>query len=358
MLPAHMIDSIYDAVVDASLWPAAVAEIGAAFKGVPVALLVNDVQSGAVPLFVTNKLEPWSIERFKRDYSTIDRNPMLRAAMTAAEGKALRLPEMLGKSGYDGSAIYNDLIRPLGVRNYLSAVAVRNATTFGGFELFQSPGARQPGRTEVARFEATARHIGRALKLSACFKSAAPPQKSLEAALHRVGMSVFLVDRLGQLCWHNTAAAALLERRDGLMFTGGRLVADDAAEDRGLASAFMRAVDDVVRISRPSGAPALILRLHHLWRSLATPGASIAVFVNDADRDALTLSNLMRAFGLTRAEARIAIALSNAPGIAEAANALGLSPNTVKTTLQRVFAKTDTHSQAELVRLLYSSLFP
>jgi DNA-binding CsgD family transcriptional regulator len=66
----------------------------------------------------------------------------------------------------------------------------------------------------------------------------------------------------------------------------------------------------------------------------------------------------MRAFGLTRAEARIAIALSNSPGVADAAYALGLSPNTVKTTLQRVFAKTDTHHQAELVRLLYSSPLP
>ena len=354
--PVDVIDGIYDAALDASLWPDAVAGISAAFEGAPVAVLVNDAHSGAVPLFATANLEPWSVDLFRRDYSTIDRNPLLQPAMTAEEGKALRLPEILGEDQYRNSAIYNDIIRPMGVRNYLSAVALRNASVFAGFEVFASPARREPADAEIARFEATARHIGRALRLSGYFGATSAGRKSFEAALDRLEICVFLADRTGRVSWRNEAAAALLERHDGLTLKCGRLAAEDPADDRALVSALICATDAAIRIGRPSRARALTLRLHRLWHSLAAPGASIAVFVKDPDRETLSPSNLMNAFGLTEAEARIALAVSKGQGIAEAASALGLSPNTVKTTLQRVFAKTETHSQAELVRLLVWSL--
>jgi DNA-binding CsgD family transcriptional regulator len=66
----------------------------------------------------------------------------------------------------------------------------------------------------------------------------------------------------------------------------------------------------------------------------------------------------MDAYGLTPAEARVALATSSGLGIQEAALRLGLSPNTIKTHLRRVFAKTGTVRQSELTRLMTSiSLF-
>jgi hypothetical protein len=44
--PARVIDCIYDAALDASGWPDAVAEISGAFNGLPTAALVNDAQTG------------------------------------------------------------------------------------------------------------------------------------------------------------------------------------------------------------------------------------------------------------------------------------------------------------------------
>jgi DNA-binding CsgD family transcriptional regulator len=99
-----------------------------------------------------------------------------------------------------------------------------------------------------------------------------------------------------------------------------------------------------------------MVTLHRLWPSLGSSSGSIAVFVRDPESDHLSAANVARTFGLTEAEARAAVAVSRSQGIADAASALDLSPNTVKTTLQRVFAKTGTHSQAELVRLLFSSI--
>jgi DNA-binding CsgD family transcriptional regulator len=62
----------------------------------------------------------------------------------------------------------------------------------------------------------------------------------------------------------------------------------------------------------------------------------------------------MDAYGLTQAEARVALAASSGASIPETATRLNISPNTVKTHLQRVFAKTGANRQAELARLIAS----
>jgi DNA-binding CsgD family transcriptional regulator len=62
----------------------------------------------------------------------------------------------------------------------------------------------------------------------------------------------------------------------------------------------------------------------------------------------------MDAYGLTQAEARVAVAASSGSTVFESATQLGLSPNTVKTHLRKVFAKTGISRQTELVRLMTS----
>jgi len=63
---------------------------------------------------------------------------------------------------------------------------------------------------------------------------------------------------------------------------------------------------------------------------------------------------LMDAFGLTHAESRIALAVSSGLSIPETASRLGLSPNTIKTRLRNVFAKSGASRQTELARLIAS----
>ena len=57
-------------------------------------------------------------------------------------------------------------------------------------------------------------------------------------------------------------------------------------------------------------------------------------------------------FGLTNAEADVALRLVRGDGLKPISADLALSMATVKTHLHHIFDKTDTHRQAELVRLL------
>jgi DNA-binding CsgD family transcriptional regulator len=58
--------------------------------------------------------------------------------------------------------------------------------------------------------------------------------------------------------------------------------------------------------------------------------------------------------GLTAAETRVAALLGSGLGLTEAAGALGVSRNTVKTHARQVFAKSGVRSSAALARLVAS----
>jgi DNA-binding CsgD family transcriptional regulator len=63
-------------------------------------------------------------------------------------------------------------------------------------------------------------------------------------------------------------------------------------------------------------------------------------------------SRLRELFGLTTAEARLARAMARGTSLQGFATAAGISEGTARAQLKSVFAKTNTHRQAELVALL------
>lgn len=61
---------------------------------------------------------------------------------------------------------------------------------------------------------------------------------------------------------------------------------------------------------------------------------------------------LCRTYGLTSAEARVAVAASRGGSLEELAHSLSSSIHTVKSHLKQVYAKTGVRGRAELVRLV------
>jgi DNA-binding CsgD family transcriptional regulator len=83
------------------------------------------------------------------------------------------------------------------------------------------------------------------------------------------------------------------------------------------------------------------------------------VLVGDPERaDPAQRARFGDLYGLTEAEARTALAVTEAQGLRDLAERLGVRLSTVRTHLQHVFEKTGTHRQAELVRLLMAHRLP
>ena len=81
--------------------------------------------------------------------------------------------------------------------------------------------------------------------------------------------------------------------------------------------------------------------------------AAVMLFIIDpANRRSIPLGHIMDAYKLTQAEARVALAVSSGHNVGEAARLLSLSPNTIKTHLRRIYAKTSTEGQVQLAGLV------
>ena len=91
-------------------------------------------------------------------------------------------------------------------------------------------------------------------------------------------------------------------------------------------------------------------------KDATTPGSAAAIFITDPEsNDNGTGESLMRLYGLTAAESRLAIDLLQGKGLAWAAEQNNMRLNTARCHLKRVFEKTRTHRQAELVRVILCS---
>jgi DNA-binding CsgD family transcriptional regulator len=81
--------------------------------------------------------------------------------------------------------------------------------------------------------------------------------------------------------------------------------------------------------------------------------AAAAMFVQKAALEAPSPQEMIaKLYKLTPSELRVLLAIVQVGSVAEVAEALGIAESTAKTHLHRVFAKTGTKRQADLVKLV------
>lgn len=184
--------------------------------------------------------------------------------------------------------------------------------------------------------------------------------------MDRLPQGVILVNVHCKVLQTNRTAEDILCDRDGLVKDrGGRLTAshsDDTMVLRGLvqkASANDQAspTGGAMTIVRPSGGPSLSLMVTPLDPKMDTGELDepvVSVFVTDPGHQAPKVGMLCKLYGMTPAEARLATHLAGGGSLDQASAAWGVKVSTVRTHLKRIFAKTETSRQADLVRLLLS----
>ena len=140
----------------------------------------------------------------------------------------------------------------------------------------------------------------------------------------------------------------------------------DPHADRTLADTFAAAGNGDAAIGVKGVAVPLVARdgEHHVAhvlpltsgvrRRAATSYAAVAaLFVHKAAFDALSPPEVIaKAYKLTPMELRVMLAIVEVGGVPEVAEALGIAETTVKTHLGRVYKKTDSDRQADLVKLV------
>lgn len=169
-----------------------------------------------------------------------------------------------------------------------------------------------------------------------------------------------------QVLWVNASARAALVDFRGLVISGHRL----RTRRRGDEAALRAAVASTYRVREMAPIKHAVNDRHHAVRLgdgdrgepifawvFAEDGKVMVTFQIPGALD-VKLSLAREAFGLSSAQSALAARLIKGQEIADAATDLGISVNTARTQVSRMFDKTGARSQGALIRALLSLRVP
>lgn len=218
----------------------------------------------------------------------------------------------------------------------------------------RGPGSREFSDREVGRLQSLTPYLQRALQLRR--RLGVGDHLGIErAVLETLGFGCVICDGNGRVLLANEAARAL-EGAGRIVLAASRqdLGAPDAAQSRKLAAL-------IAESAAGGSGGALVLTAAARLFALVTPlprrledrpGHVLVTLRSEASGPPFDADKLRMLFGLTPAEARLALALAAGRSLAEFGAELRVTENTLRTQIASVLRKTDTANQRELVRIL------
>jgi DNA-binding CsgD family transcriptional regulator len=297
------------------------------------------------------------------------RSPLLGFYRKQPEGSVRALGQFAFSPAYRETEYFTDWVRPQGYGDMIgghlvrrpglySWICIRRPDSFGAFHA-----------ADVRAAKRIAPHFGRAVRLKAKIESERTVSRTLCEALECVGCGVLTVDAWGKVISANRAAEIILKVNDGLLFWQGKIACerqeDSAKLQNGLRSAAQPLSSDHnpgtdFAVHRRSGRPLTVhlipLPSRSAWSSFTSSGAVAVLFLVDPELESQRgVYAVVNGYDLTSAEGKVLREIFRCSGLLEAAGKLGVTEATARTHLQRIFSKTDTRNQAELVRLVMRS---
>jgi DNA-binding CsgD family transcriptional regulator len=354
---AALTDLVYEAAVDATAWPVAVAGIADALHAHATTIGIYDTTGSAPPIVAAPRTDPEWLKIFRERWS---KNNIVRERNLALMpvGVPLRFDQLMEQSEWERTSFYNEFCAPQRLNLALLVNLVQNEKAISGAGFYRSWRQGAFAGEDVRLLAALGPHLRRAVALNLRLARVEMERHSSAEMLNRCDHGAILVDESARILFANVAAEAILREGDGLRVRDGRLSAATAASTRALRGMIAGNEDPADRSvvalpcsdGRKMAVQVLPLGAETAW--LAQRAAAI-IFFKDPKAVALPLREDIRVlFDLTRAQAALAREILRGDGVQAAADRLNITRATARTHLLEIFQKTGTRRQAELVRVI------
>ena len=274
----------------------------------------------------------------------------------SAAGRIWNLEELVSRETYASSRIYNEWIRPMGDDTFHCLGGTIQAGAFLAELGFHRGRAQRPFDEEQVRWaNSQLGHLRRMLTIRHKLAAAEGAQAAVTAGLDVIGYAILLLKPDGTLVHANRAGEAMLRRGDGLKLRGGRVRASSHDDDRKLLAAFARCG---ARGGVQAGALLVGRRSGGSYEVSLTPTSMgdsrhIMLIAHDpAAADTSVAGRLRTLYGLTPAEAEVALGLAGGASLSDLAERRGTSIDTVRAQVKAALGKLGCRRQSELVSVV------
>jgi DNA-binding CsgD family transcriptional regulator len=356
-----ILDLIYDAATENELWRRVLTEVADLTRSQGGVLFGQSMRASRVYFDYTGRLD----EECNRAYQERHMQNLWSERMENQPiGRVVFSDEVVELPALRSTPFYEEVLRPQDLaHNGMIALAAKDDFR-AAFSICRSMRQGPFGDDERKCLERLAPHLCRSVMLGFRLDGYRAMQSAAFNVLEQLSDGVVLLDRRARVLFANAAARTF--DAEGTLRLHQKITTYSQSHSQRLAELVRLALEGTPAgsMSMPGRAEGRLLTIlvssvrgkdvGRLADSNMKDAAVLVFIIDPVNRASIPLTRIMDAYGLTQAEARVALAASSGKTMFETAKLLGLSPNTIKTHLRRVFVKTETGRQAELARLMAS----
>jgi len=349
----RVIARIYDAVEDIDLLPEVLSALSDRVGGESAILAIVLKRPGPRPFASLFRLDPESMTRLNTKHMDhLWTHYMLKHAVGVPVASDAFAPlERLRRTDF-----YGEILEPQNIAHAALASVDDRPASRVALSIHRSAALGAFTAGELSALEPFLPHLRRSLQLRSVLERGRCRELLALETLNTLATGVLLLDNGARVLFANDAVRKLHATRDVIVLDDGTLRARHTGQARQLreliASAIRGEPGGALALSRASGGLPLSVLVSPLQGALGRAGA-VAVFLADPGQQAeLSADRLSALYSLTPTEARVAVHIGRTGTIAGVAASLQLGPETVRTHLKRIYAKTGVNRQSALVRLV------
>lgn len=365
---SDFIGEIYDCAIDPSRWDDVLVRLRHAIGAVNAQLVLQELPTGRYLIRKSVNIEPYWLQRQEDMADAIYELgvPILNDKKRPID-EPFSVVQAVPTEVFERNRYVNEWARPQAIGDSAGLIVMQEETRVANFGCGRLEADGPYTEQELAVFRLLAPHLRRAVIISNILDVSTIVSTTLRQTLDTLSVAVFLVDNRARILHANQAGAAMLDDGDAAKRERDCLTTGQPAADKALLAAIARAAQGDsalsaagigVPIKSRSGAVLLAhvlpLNSEHAARDWI-PGGVAAIFVAGASAGPhVAVEALMALFDLTPAEARVVVEMVTGRSVEEIAQTLGIAKGTVRTHISRIFMKTGTNRQGELIALVNS----
>jgi DNA-binding CsgD family transcriptional regulator len=366
----ELITAIYDAALDCALWPDVLSEIVEFVDGRVGGLLTRDSTRQQVNVQWQAGGDPHYMRLYADTYSAL--GPLATSSPGQVE-RIVSIPGIMPYEEFRRGRFFCEWAEPQGLVDVAVAVLDKSARGCAYLTVARDAESGMVDQAMHERLELVLPHVRRAVLIGKAIAFKQAETATFMDVLDGLSVGVFLIDAQGRIVHANAAGGDMLGAGELLRSVGGRLVAGDAQVEHSLrATAAAAASGDqevgtrsiVVPLRRREDDERYVAHMLPLasgarGRAGEAYSAAAALFVRKAELQYPSPPEVIgQTYDLTPAELRVLLGIVQIGGVPEVAAAFGVADTTVKTHLGRLYAKTGTARQADLVKLVAGFSMP
>jgi DNA-binding CsgD family transcriptional regulator/PAS domain-containing protein len=362
---SEIVGSVYDCVLQPQDWSRTLPLISTFGESAASSMVVQDRLSAAGTTIFEHGADQSFLRLYFEKLAASRMTPTKQIAFDQI-GEFATMTMLAGERETANSDFYLKWVKPLGFRDVLGVLVLRSGKRVAWFSVVRSGVQPRFTDSELRQMELLSPHICRALMISDALELQTVAAARLEQTVDQLSTGIVLTEDQGRICYMNSSAERMLKDGNVLKSLNGRLTAARSGPRENLSRALtesmaghapLRSGQYAVPLPDEEGGGLIANVLPLQWREGRNPlsgmrGAAAVIVQDPVQRRAPPLEAFATLYGLTFAEQKVLEHIAEGEPPQETADELGISITTVKTHLQKIFGKTGTGRQADLIQLL------